>query len=167
MIAPNYKRLYAIAAAVLLAQAAGSWLENLWTAWQRPLGFDDAYMFARYAANVRHGLGLSWNLDGAHTYGPTSLLWTWVVVVLSYLPIGNWKMLTLGSWVCSIGAVVAIAWAVALNARSWAFAKTWRVLPVVALPLAVSPVFAGNEATGMETMLAMLLAAVFVGMALS
>jgi len=167
MIAPNYKRLYAIAAAVLLAQAAGSWLENLWTAWQRPLLFDDAYMFARYAANIRHGLGVSWNLDGVHTYGPTSLLWTWVVVVLSYLPIGNWKMLTLGSWICSVGAVVAIAWAVAVNARSWAFSKTWRVLPLVVLPLVLAPAFRANQVTGMETMLAALLAAVFVGLALA
>jgi len=166
MTAPNYKRLYGIAAAVLLAQAAGVWLQNLWAAQHTPLLFDDAYMFARYAANVRHGLGLSWNLDGVHTYGPTSLLWTAVVVVLSYLPIGAWKMLSLGSWVCSIGAAVAIAWAVAVNARSWVFSKTWRVLPIVALPLTVAPVFTGNEATGMETMLAMLLAAVFVGLAL-
>jgi len=166
MIAPNYRWLYGIAAAVLLAQAAGLCLGNLWAAWHKPLMFDDAYMFARYAANVRHGLGLSWNLDGTHTYGPTSLLWTIAVVLLSYLPMGAWKMLSLGSWVCSLGAVVAIAWAVAANARSWAFAKTWRVLPVVALPLAVAPVFTGNEATGMETMLAMLLAAVLVGLAL-
>lgn len=167
MISRNYERLYGIAAAVLLAQAAGAWLQNLWTAQHTPLLFDDAYMFARYAANVRHGLGLSWNLDGVHTYGPTSLLWTLAVVVLSFLPIASWKMLTLGSWICSIGAVVAMAWAVAVNARSWAFTKTWRVLPLVVLPLAGSAVFVLNEATGMETMLAAMLAAVFLGSALA
>ncbi|MDQ2925465.1 MAG: hypothetical protein M3R43_07920, partial [Acidobacteriota bacterium] len=163
----NFKRLYNIAAAVVLAQAAGLWLQSLWAAQHRPLSFDDAYMFARYATNMRHGLGLSWNLDGVHTYGPTSLLWAWVVLVLSYLPIDTWKMLSLGSWLCSVGAIVAIAWAVAINARSWFFSSTWRVLVLVALPLAIAPAFMGNVGTGMETMLATLLAAVFVGSALA
>ncbi|MEO7029891.1 MAG: hypothetical protein ABI147_10875 [Acidobacteriaceae bacterium] len=163
----NFKRLYNIAAAVVLAQAAGLWLQSLWAAQHRPLSFDDAYMFARYATNMRHGLGLSWNLDGVHTYGPTSLLWAWVVLVLSYLPIDTWKMLSLGSWLCSVGAIVAIAWAVAINSRSWFFSSTWRVLVLVALPLAIAPAFMGNVGTGMETMLATLLAAVFVGSALA
>lgn len=167
MSSASYRRLYNIAAAVLLAMAAGVWLQTLWVAWRRPLAFDDAYMFARYAMNVRHGLGVSWNLDGVHTYGQTSLLWGWVVVVLSYLPMGAWKMLSLGSWVCSIGAVIALAWAVAVNARGWLLSSTWRVLPWVVLPLATTAVFMGNAVTGMETMLAAMLAAMFVGMALA
>ena len=167
MSSASYRRLYNIAAAVLLAMAAGVWLQTLWVAWRRPLAFDDAYMFARYAMNVRHGLGVSWNLNGVHTYGQTSLLWGWVVVVLSYLPMGAWKMLSLGSWVCSIGAVIALAWAVAVNARGWLLSSTWRVLPWVVLPLATTAVFMGNAVTGMETMLAAMLAAVFVGMALA
>ena len=167
MSSASYRRLYNIAAAVLLAMVAGVWLQTLWVAWRRPLAFDDAYMFARYAMNVRHGLGVSWNLDGMHTYGQTSLLWGWVVVVLSYLPMGAWKMLSLGSWLCSIGAVIALAWAVAVNARGWLLSSTWRVLPWVVLPLATTAVFMGNAVTGMETMLAALLAAVFVGMALA
>ena len=167
MSSASYRRLYNIAAAVLLAMVAGVWLQTLWVAWRRPLAFDDAYMFARYAMNVRHGLGVSWNLDGVHTYGQTSLLWGWVVVVLSYLPIGAWKMLSLGSWLCSIGAVIALAWAVAVNANGWLLSSTWRVLPWVALPMATTAVFMGNAVTGMETMLAALLAAVFVGMALA
>jgi hypothetical protein len=163
----NYKRLYNIAAAVLLAKVAGVWLQDLWAAQRKPLLFDDAYMFARYAANVRHGLGISWNLDGVHTYGQTSPLWGLVVLVLSYLPVSTWKMLTLGSWMCSIGAVIALAWAVAKNARNEFMSSTWRVLPLVALPLADTLVFSANEVTGMETMLATLLSAVFVGLALS
>jgi hypothetical protein len=167
MNSANYKRLYNIAAAVLLAKVAGVWLQNLWASQRKPLLFDDAYMFARYAANVRHGLGISWNLDGAHTYGQTSPLWGVIVVGLSFLPISTWKMLTLGSWICSIGAVVALAWAVAANARSEFLSSTWRVFPLVALPLADTPVFSGNQATGMETMLATLLCAVFVGLTLA
>jgi hypothetical protein len=163
----NFRRLYNLAAAVLLVKVAGEWLQNLWVSQRQPLLFDDAYMFARYAVNIRHGLGLSWNLNGVHTYGPTSLLWAWVVLLLSYLPIGTWKMLTLGSWLCSVGAVVAIAWAAARNARSEFFSSTWRVLPIVALTLAATSVFSGNAVTGMETMLATLLAAVFLGLALA
>jgi hypothetical protein len=167
MSSASYRRLYPIAAAVLLAMVAGVWMRALWAVWRTPLAFDDAYMFARYAMNVRHGLGVSWNLDGVPTYGQTSLLWGWLVVVLSYLPMGVWKMLSVGSWLCSIGAVIALAWAVAVNARGWLLSSTWRVLPWVALPLATTVVFMGNAVTGMETMLAALLAAVFVGMALA
>jgi hypothetical protein len=163
----NYRRLYHLAAAVLLAKVAGSWLQNLWAFQRTPLAFDDSYMFARYAMNFRHGLGVSWNLDGVHTYGQTSPLWGLFVLVFSYLPLNAWKMLTLGSWLCSIGAVVTLAWAVAANARSEFLSSTWRVLPLVALPLGETLVFSGNQATGMETMLAMLLCAIFVGLTLS
>jgi hypothetical protein len=166
MSSASYRRLYNIAAAVLLALVAGVWLQTLWVEWRTPLGFDDAYMFARYAMNVRHGLGVSWNLDGVHTYGQTSPLWGMVVVVLSYLPVGAWKMLSVGSWLCAVGAVVAMAWAVAVNARGELFRSTWRVLPWVALPLTFATAFTGNMGTGMETMLAGMLAAMFVGMVL-
>jgi hypothetical protein len=166
MSSASYRRLYSIAAAVLLAMVAGWLLHDLWLGWRTTLHFDDAYMFARYAMNMRHGLGISWNLDGAHTYGQTSLLWCGVVMVLSYLPLDVWKMLSLGSWLSGIGALIAMAWAVAANAKSDLLRSTWRVLPWVALPLTATAVFTGNQGTGMETMLAALLAAVFVGMAL-
>jgi hypothetical protein len=167
MSSASYRRLYNIAAAVLVAMVAGVWLQTLWAAWRKPLAFDDAYMFARYAMNVRHGLGVSWNLNGVHTYGQTSLLWGLVVVVVSHLPIGTWKMLSLGSWLCSVGAVIALAWAVAVNSEGALLSSTWRVLPWVALPLTGATVFSGNQVNGMETMLAALLGAVFVGLALA
>jgi hypothetical protein len=163
----NSRRLYNIAAAIFLARAGGLFLQVLWAAWRKPLYFDDAYMFARYAMNVRHGLGISWNLDGVHTYGETSLLWGFAVLVLSFLPLATWKMLTLGSWLCAIGALVAMTWAVARNAQSELFRSTWRVLPWVALPLVDTLIFSGNATNGMETMLAALLGAVFLGMALA
>jgi hypothetical protein len=164
MLSANHRRLWNIAAAVLLAASAGTWIQNLWIAQRRPLLFDDAYMFARYAGNVRAGLGISWNPDGVHTYGQTSPLWGMLVVLFSYLPVGTWKMLTLGSWVCSIAAVIALAWAVAASAQSEFMSSTWRVLPLVVLPLTGTVVFFGNQATGMETMLATCLAALFVGL---
>ena len=69
-------------------------------------------MFLRYAHNIRHGFGFSWNLDGVHTYGPTSLLWSFCALLLSYLPTDPWTQLLLGSWFFSIAAVLAMAWAV-------------------------------------------------------
>ena len=159
-------RLYNVVAAVLLAVGLGVWVQTLSAARRDPLGFDDAYMFARYADHVRMGLGMAWNLNEGHTYGQTSLLWGAVVVGLSFLRMGAWSMLTLGSWLCSIGAVVAMAWAVASEARTAVLKSVWRVLPLVALPLIVEPVFASNVATGMETMLAAMLVAVFVGVVL-
>jgi len=161
------RRLTNIATAVLLAKTAGLLLQTLWAAWRKPLAFDDAYMFARYAMNVRHGLGMSWNLDGLHTYGQTSLLWGWVVIGLSYLPLATWKMLTVGSWLCGVGLLVAMAWAVAKNAMSPWLSSVWRVLPWVALPLADTVIFTGNASNGMETMLAALLGAVFAGAAIA
>jgi hypothetical protein len=133
-----------------------------------PLAFDDAYMFLRYAHNIRHGLGFSWNLDSAHTYGPTSLLWSFCALLLSYLPTGPWTQLLLGSWFFSIAAVLALAWAVTANANAqsdW-LRSPLRVLALIAVPLFAYTLFQGNQFNGMETMLATTLCALFVGLAL-
>ncbi len=167
MNSANSRRLYNLAAAVLLAQLVSVWLQRLWASWRSPFVFDDAYMFARYAANIRHGFGFAWNPGGSHTYGPTSLLWQLVILILGVLPIATWKMLTLASWLCSIGVTVAISWAVARNAESDFLRSTWRVLPIVAVPLTAATAFAGSQTTGMETMLAALLCACFVGCSLA
>src|ERR1700712_4234539 len=94
---------------VLLAKVASAWVLAFVAARHDPLLFDDAYMFLRYAHHVRQGLGYSWNPDGVHTYGPTSLLWALVTFVLSYAPTGAWTQLLMGSGLCSIGAAVAMA----------------------------------------------------------
>jgi hypothetical protein len=52
-------------------------------------------------------------------------------------------------------------------AESEFMSSTWRVLPLFVLPLAATLVLSANELTGMETMLANLLSAVFVGLTLS
>jgi hypothetical protein len=145
---------------------AAWWWHHLRTALHGPLTFDDAYMFYRYAMNVRHGLGVSWNLDGVHTYGQTSPLWGVAVLLLSFLPMSMGGVLMAGSWVCSVMALVAMAWAVSRNAESRALARTWVVLPMVALPVVFSREFAWHATTGMETMLAMTLCAVYAGLSL-
>jgi hypothetical protein len=158
--------VYLMTAFVLLAKVASSWVLAFFAARHEPLLFDDAYMFLRYAHNVRHGLGYSWNPDGVHTYGPTSLLWAFCTFLLSFVPVGSWTQLLLGSGLCSVGAVLAMAWAVAANARTHFMRKVLCVLPLVAVPLMCSDVFEGNQFNGMETMLGMALCAGFVGLAL-
>ncbi len=157
-------RLLNIAATLLLAQTVAISIQNFMVVHRMPLGFDDAYMFLRYAHNIRHGLGFSWNLDGAHTYGPTSLLWSFFTLLFSYLPTDPWTQLVLGSWLFSFAAVIAMAWAIAANAQSDWLHSPLRVLALLAVPLFASTLFQGNQFNGMETMLATTLCALFLGL---
>ncbi len=152
--------------AVLLVAAAAYWTAMLWMQVHRVLLFDDAYMFFRYAVNMRSGLGISWNPDGIPTYGETSQLWGLVVLVLSFLPVSMSSALVVGSWLCSVGAVGAISWAVAKNACSAYMSSAWRVAPMVAVPLLLTRCYLPNSVNGMETMLGVLLGGWFVGLAL-
>ena len=139
------RRLLNIAAALLLAQTAATSIQNFMVIRRTPLGFDDAYMFLRYAHNIRHGFGFSWNLNGVHTYGPTSLLWSFFTLLFSYLPTDPWTQLILGSWLFSFAAVIAIAWAVAANAQSDWLRSPLRVLPLIAVPLFASTALSGQS----------------------
>lgn len=123
-------------------------------------------MFWRYATNIRHGLGMSWNLDGVPTYGETALLWGGVVVLLSYLPLQPATALVMGSWGCSVLAVAAITFAVSRNCSSAFLKNPWRTLPLVALPLACSSLYFYNATNGMETMLGVVAFAVYIGLAI-
>jgi hypothetical protein len=143
--------------------AAGLWLEHLRRSLSTPLEFDDAYMFYRYALHVRQGLGMSWNLDGVHTFGETSQLWGVPVLLLTYLPLSASKALIVGSWVCSVGMIWTVSWAVSQNATSRYMRSAWRVASIVALPLMLTYMFRVNAVTGMETMLAAMLCAAFAG----
>ncbi len=143
------------------------WCLQLRVALREPFGFDDAYMFWRYASNIRHGLGMSWNLDGVHTYGETSLLWGAVVLGMSFLPVTAATALVAGSWVCSVLAAVGLAFAVSANAKSAFMGSVWRVLPLVAVPLVRGGIYLDNAVNGMETMLAALMVAAYVGLAVA
>jgi hypothetical protein len=123
------------------------------------LYFDDAYMFYRYAEHARHGLGFSWNLDGVHTFGMTSLLWALVVLLFSFLPLGPTQCLLFASWITSGLAIVCVSFAIIRNARSNWLRDPALVTPVVALSLLSMKIFRINARTGMETMLAMALLA--------
>jgi hypothetical protein len=148
---------------LVVAVLTAAWLASLWPAVHTRLDFDDAYMFYRYAIHARQGLGVSWNPDGVHTYGQTAPLWGAVVLLLSYLPLSMSTVLRMGSAMCSAGAMLAIAWAVASYARGRWMRSLAVAFPLVALPLSFSHLFRENALTGMETMLAMLLCAAYLG----
>lgn len=180
---PHHTRytIYDTITAIVLAETLFSALGTVRSALQQPLSFDDSYMFARYAHQLHAGHGFSWNADAIHTYGPTSLLWSAAVWLNSFLPSGNaWTKLVLLSFFFAVCAAIAMAWAVAANLpdrdpsrdpsgdpfRGTLLLRTFRALPWVALPLGATAVLRGNQATGMETMLALFLCALFTGAAL-
>ena len=120
-----------------------------------PTFFDDAYMFHRYAMNVRDGLGIAWNPDGVQTYGLTSHLWLLVVLAFSFLPVPAGTMLQMASAAASVAALAVMGLAVARNART-----RWLADPIVAtvaagLPLLASSAFTYHLTSGMDTMLSM------------
>ncbi len=78
-------------------------------AWLRPLTFDDAYMFYRYALNIRDGLGIAWNPDGIPTYGMTGHLWVFFILPLTLLPLTLGHALVLASWLTGMAALATLA----------------------------------------------------------
>ena len=152
---------------LLLVLFLAWWMKHLLVRLHDPVNFDDSYMFYRYAVNIRRGLGVSWNLDGVHTYGQTAPLWGGVVLLLSYLPFTQSHALILGSSLCSVGGLLAMAWAVARNAQGILREKSLYALSLIAYPLARKTIFGTNSVTGMETMLALLLSGVYVGLVMA
>ena len=139
-------RVGAAFAAVLLV----TWLVR---GWLKLLSFDDAYMFYRYAMNIAHGLGISWNPDGVPTYGMTSQLWVFFILPLTTLPLTPGHALQLASWLAGCAALITMALAVRCHARSPWFQSRLGAFAAVALPLVGNPIFAYHLTTGMDTML--------------
>jgi hypothetical protein len=133
----------------------------------RPLHFDDAYMFYRYAVHMHGGFGMAWNINGGHTFGETSLLWGWFVWLLTFLPLQPGRLLIMGSWLWSGLALGSISAAVAMNSVSLTQRRFLNVFPQVAIPLLITPCFVMNGWTGMETMMALALNSLYAGLVLS
>lgn len=145
--APGRLALLALGLAALLLAA---WLVR---AWLKLLSFDDAYMFYRYAANIAHGLGISWNPDGVPTYGMTSQLWVFFVLPLTALPLTPGHALQLASWLAGCAALLTLALAVRGQARSPWLQSLPLAFAAVAVPLVGNPIFGYHLTTGMDTML--------------
>jgi hypothetical protein len=67
-------------------------------------GFDDAYMFARYALHWNEGEGLMvWNIGEPPIYGPTSLAYVPVVgLFMRAIPLEPGLVLPIASWTMSV-----------------------------------------------------------------
>jgi hypothetical protein len=131
----------------------GAWLCR---AWFRPLTFDDAYMFYRYALNLRDGLGIAWNPDGIPTYGTTSQLWTFFILPLTLLPLSLGHALQLASWLTGIAALAMLAVTITRRAQSPLLRVRTAAFSAIAVLLLLNPVFAFHLTTGMDTMLSLL-----------
>lgn len=149
-----------------LLAAVAWWCVVLWRS-HGEIFFDDSYMFYRYAEHLRQGLGFSWNLDRVPTYGMTSLLWAAVVLLFSFIPITPTQCLLLVSWLSSGLAIVLTAGAVWRNARSSWLRSPATAIVLVAFSFLAIRIFRINARTGMETMLAMALLALFIGLVIS
>lgn len=153
------RRSVANATALLVLLILAGWLCR---AWLRTLTFDDAYMFYRYALNIRQGLGISWNPDGVPTYGMTSLPWVFVVLPFTLLPITAGHALQLTSWIVGALAIGTLAGCVARHASSHWLRTPAVAFAAVGLPLVLNPVFTFHLATGMDTVLSILANTVLV-----
>ena len=123
-------------------------------------------MFYRYAHHVRSGLGMSWNLDGLHTYGETSLTWAWVILALSFLPLGMAHLLVGASWLFAGVAIATLAVAITRLSRSAPFRELSLVLPMTALPLLTMRIFLRTAIIWIEKILALALCAAFLALLL-
>jgi hypothetical protein len=118
--------------------------------------FDDSLMFYRYAINMRHGLGISWNLDAVPTYGCTSLTWLAIIWFLSFLPIEPIRLLMLASLFTWFAALAVLVYWIHRNAASSFFRSPGNTLLVLALALELNLATQRNVMNGMDTMLAFL-----------
>ncbi len=138
----------------LLALAAFLWILHIFLfAWKRPLSFDDSYMFYRYALHLREGMGLSWNGDGVHTAGMTSIGWFAVVFLTSLLPLGAGKALLLASFATGLLGIVLCCLGIAKLSRNVYLKQFLLVCPLLAIFLVSRTTFRANLVTGMDTML--------------
>jgi hypothetical protein len=119
----------------------------------QPLQFDDAFMFERYAFHFRNGLGISWNLDGVHTGGMTSLGWFLAVLPGSYFPLREGQPLAMASFATGLIGILILAWQISKLSSSTVLRQFWLVLPMLVLLLNCTHIFRANMITGMDTML--------------
>jgi hypothetical protein len=81
---------------------------------------DDAFITARYARNLAHGLGLAFNA-GEHVEGMTNLLWTLVLAAVAWLGLPLDRAAVALGVLCGVGAMfVGGRIARALGASGWA-----------------------------------------------
>lgn len=118
-------------------------------------GFDDAYMFVRYADNFLSGYGIAWNRDGIQTYGATSLLYLFCVTTLRRLfaEVNSASILIRASALFGILAIGVVAVTISKFSRYKSLAGSILILAVSASYLLLSPVYRFHAVSGMDTTL--------------
>lgn len=124
-----------------------------------PTDFDDAYMFVRYADNLRAGFGMVWNRGGETVYGATGLVHLGLVTALRALAPWwpDWRALVVAAIAAAIaGLFLATALANRFASHPWLRGAPERALVAVVASVAYSEAFVFHCGTGMDTMSAVL-----------
>ena len=124
--------------------------------------YEDAYMFFRYAVQLRHGYGISWNPGGPHTFGLTSLPWLIVVWLGSFASSIPQHLLPSLSTATGMLALLLLTWLFSRRASSQWLRRLEITFPLVALPLLLEHHFDVSLTNGMETMLGLLFTTLFL-----
>ncbi len=144
----------------------GSWLFIVHTKFYvLRLPFDDAYMFYRYAIELRNGYGITWNPGGLPTYGVTSPLWLGVVWLGTFVSRSPLHIVTGSSVFAGVLAMAATSWAAAANARTQQFQRFAVTSACVLVCCVAMFSFTGSAANGMETSMSFAALALLLGVA--
>jgi hypothetical protein len=135
-----------------------------------PTDFDDAYMFLRYAHNLRDGHGLVWNPGEAPVFGVTSLAHVVVVTALeALLPrLDGGRLLQLASCAMGLLAVLVLAFTCARFTRHPRLRHNHGLWLAILAPLVtLGEAFEFHVRSGMDTTLSLLANALVIRAALS
>ncbi len=139
---------------LLTAALVGQYLLRLSAA--RTTYFDDAYMFVRYADNLLHGAGYTWNAGEGQTFGCTSIPYTFLVALgrclLPGAPAG--KLLVWTSGLAGLAAYILLVLAVRAAVSHRILSLPWLSLGLGYLLLRTDT-FTAHARTGMDTMLSL------------
>lgn len=127
---------------------------------------DDAYIAFRYASNLAHGVGLTYNPGGERVEGYTCFSWVLLGALLERVGVPAAVALPLLGILAGAATLVVVARSIrALRVAAGEPPPAWAGLPS-ALFLAVTPGFAYYAGSGLETPLFGLCVALTVGAAL-
>ncbi|HTF87934.1 MAG TPA: hypothetical protein VK843_05960, partial [Planctomycetota bacterium] len=113
---------------------------------------DDAYMYARYAANLRHGDGFAWNPGGEPTWGATALLYVpWVAAISTFLGDDPGRIIVFASAIGMVLALVLMALLVIRSIPSGEGDRGLVLMICVAIAAVAHRKIAAHAANGMDT----------------
>ena len=126
--------------------AAGLALFALWCLLFRNLIVDDAFIYFRFAENLRRGHGWVWNPGQSPVEGVASPLWTALLLPLARWPDGIYTASKIFGVVLALGTIILASRAAHMLAGPLA-------ARITALLLLLSPLLAFHAMSGMDTAL--------------